>query len=211
MERKVCLIFLIGMIIVIIIYFFLNHENVDYMSIGDSTSYGLSYNNIKSYSYSDYIKEEITNITNYNNDYSISNLTTRDLYYLIIENEKVGNNKTVKQEISTAELITLLIGLDEINNNQNINLYLYYLEQVISEIVKINHKEIFVFSLFSTNDKIKDINKCIENLTIKYGINYVDLEKLNNEEYYLDNSYLLNAEGQKEIKTIFMSNYIKSN
>ncbi len=204
MEKKVILITLIGVLLTIIIYFIINIDKYNFVIIGDSLASGNNVYNIEAFSYGDYYYENnIELISDYNKDYAITNMTTRDLYELIYSNDKQSNNSlTIKQIISNADIMSISIGIDEIHNNQNVKLYLYYLDKVVDEITKINNSQIYLLSLYSESEKITDINNEIKNIAIKHNINYVDISKTFISKNKYDNSYYLNIYGHEEVKNI---------
>ncbi len=206
MEKKVAFILIIGIIVSIFIYnLFLNKE-IDYLALGDSLAKANTVQNTKGYSFNDYYIENSNNIKSYNKDYVINNLSTRDLYDIINNNgryEKEDN--TIKYLIKEAEIITISIGYDEINNKQNIKLYLYYLDKVVNEIKKLNNNDIYLLGLHMYNDKISDINKEISNICKKYNINYIDTEKMYIDENVYKGSTILNLKAHQKIGEMLLN------
>lgn len=203
MEKKIGITLLTGFIITIIIFLFNKGEKITYLAIGDSLSTGKTPITENSYSYSDYLYEDYKRqIDYYIEDYKIENLESREFYEILRMNDNILNNdKTITQLIKEAELITISIGLDELNNHSNINLYLYYMDKILSVVRGINNNhQIFLIGLYSSDPKVSDINKKLKELSTKYNMIFIDIQKLNESEYTYENSYYLSTKGHEYIK-----------
>ncbi len=211
MEKKVGIILLIGSIISIIIFFMFRNNTKDLLAIGDSLASGYSSYNIKTTSFNDLLKENMQEIDNYNNDFAFNNLSSRDLLDLLISNHKINDSsKTIKQLIASSEIITIALGSDELSNNQNINLYLYYMDASLKIIRGISKDEIYLIGLYSDYDKINDVNDSLKDLCLKYDINYIDTELLKDDEYKYDNSRYINVIGHEQIYKILQKTIDRS-
>ncbi len=209
MAKKLFVIVLIGFIITFLLYCILYNTKKDFLAIGDSLAYGLTPYELKGYSFNDYIKESYkSNIKSYNDSYAIPNMSSRELLDLIITNNKLPENKfTIKQLIEQAEILTIAIGIDEINNKQNISLYLYNMDKILEQITYINKNKITLIGLYSPNNKIKDINNSLNNIAIKYKTNFLNIAELENDLYkYKENSYYLNLKGHEKISELYFKN-----
>lgn len=174
MKRKYILFFIsiLGVLISILIYLNLQNNKINIISIGDSYSKGL---------YNDYLKDHfksISRLETYNLDYSILNLKSDQLLKIITKNEST-NTVPIKQAISKSDIVIIFIGIEEITQNGNINLYIYNMDKIIKNVKKLNNKDIFLLGLPNKEDKIKDINNWLEKIAKKYKIKYIDIESLN--------------------------------
>lgn len=174
MKRKYILFFIsiLGVLISILIYLNLQNNKINIISIGDSYSKGL---------YNDYLKDHfksISRLETYNLDYSIPNLKSDQLLKIITKNEST-NTVPIKQAISKSDIVIIFIGIEEITQNGNINLYIYNMDKIIKNVKKLNNKDIFLLGLPNKEDKIKDINNWLEKIAKKYKIKYIDIESLN--------------------------------
>ncbi len=192
MEKKVSIIFIVAVILTVIIYSFFDNQKLNFMAIGDSSAEG--FNNLIINDKEKYLKD-------YNTDYVLNNLSSDQLLDFLINNTKLGdNNLTIKQLIAKADILTISLGMDELSNNQNIKLYLYYMDKILEEITKINNKEINLFSLYTENIRIKDINNKLNDLATKYNINFINIENEIKEEHLYEGTHSINSEGNKLIK-----------
>ncbi len=174
MEKKIGIIIVTGFILTLIIYFVFKNDEIDYISIGDSFTTNLSENN-----FTNLIAAELSSLGTYNNSYSYNNLSSRDLFDMLYSNNKIANNKlTINQLLSSAELVTIALGIDELLTMANVNLYLYYLDKSIMLINEVTDAKIYLIGLNSNVDKITDINKEIQNIAKKHNINYINVSDL---------------------------------
>lgn len=212
MEKKIGITVLIGFIITIIIFLFNEGEKINYLAIGDSVTAGKTPFDSSSYSYSDYVYEEYKNEIDYFiKDYQVVNLESREFYEILRLNDKIlGNDKTITQLIKESDLITISIGLDELNNHSNINLYIYYMNKILDIMRNINKEgQIFLLGLYSSDEKVNDINKNLYDLTIKHNVTFIDLSILTKTDYSYENTYYLTQKGHEYIKTEISSKLIE--
>lgn len=214
LGKPIAVILILGFILTIIIYNNFKTDNKEYLVIGDSISLGKTPYEILGYSFSDYFYEDNNNLSTSNNNILIENITSRDVYEFLEENSKVGNNEvTIKQAISSSNILVVSLGMDEINNNQNINIYLYYMDKILSNIRKFYNEEIYIISLYGDESKIVDINNNLYDLTVKYNAYYVDISVINDINYLYNDTYYANIYGQKriasELNKIYKLNNIK--
>lgn len=182
MKKKYILfiIILIGMILSILIYLSLQNDKINIISLGDSYS---------KMGYNMYLKKHFSSINkleNYNLEYAIDNIKTEELIQVINKNE-FNNKTTIKQAISSSDIIILFIGMDELENGGNINLYIYNMDKLVRSIAQLKKDKVYIIGLSGNNPKIKDINNWLEKISYKYKVNYVDIsdigkENINNEE-----------------------------
>ena len=208
------------------IYKITYHEEMNFISLGDGISVGLTAYNVKGYSYNDYLKdyfEDITILREYIPDFANVDETSKSLLNKISNNEELKNNKlTIQQAISKAKIITISLGMDELNNlkvlkSKNISEYLTNIEKIVKMIRNINKNgKVVITSLYETSKLSKDnvlkINNELNNIANKYNIDFVDITDvvLHKEFYMLPNNYYLNYKGHKYISEIIKKDSIYS-
>lgn len=174
MKRKYTLfiIIILGGLISIVLYLKLQNNKINIISIGDSYSKGL---------YNEYLMnyyKSTNRLENYNLDYSIPGLKSDQLLKIITKNE-LSNTISIKQAISKSDIVIIYIGIEELTENGNVNVYIYNMDKIVENIKKINGKDIFLIGLPEQDKKIKDINNWLEKIAKKYKIQYIDIENLN--------------------------------
>lgn len=154
------------------LYLKLQNNKINIISIGDSYSKGL---------YNEYLMnyyKSTNRLENYNLDYSIPGLKSDQLLKIITKNE-LSNTISIKQAISKSDIVIIYIGIEELTENGNVNVYIYNMDKIVENIKKINGKDIFLIGLPEQDKKIKDINNWLEKIAKKYKIQYIDIENLN--------------------------------
>lgn len=205
MGKKIGLILLLGLLSTTLMFNSLVTNQKEMLVLSDSIAYSEN-SNFNELFYKDNKKE----IVEYNDTYEINNITIRDLYDLIIRNEVSGENKSsIQQLINTSEIIVISIGIDEIRENMNINIYLYYMDLVLDVVRKINDNDIFLIGLYSYKYNVNDINTNLINLCKKHKINYVDIESVMKEDYIIEDGYIPNVYGQEIIYKSLNNEYKK--
>ena len=146
MKKQIILTIFIGILMAFIIYKITYHEEMNFLALGDGISLGLTAYNVKGYSYNDYLKdyfEDNTILREYISDFASVDETSKSLLNKISNNEISSNNMTIQQAISKAKIITISLGMDELNNfknlkSKNISEYIYNMEKIIKMIRNIN-------------------------------------------------------------------------
>lgn len=209
MEKKLLLICLIGIIITIIIFNITSIDKINYTTIGDSVSYGITSEDIHSKSYSEYIYENLKyEISEYNSSYAINNLSVRDLYDLLVLNETLDNeSKTIQQIIHESNIITIAIGYDELKEGTNTELYLYYFELIINKITNLTNANIYILSVPIFNDEIDYINNNIEILSNSYDCTFVSLEEIIDTTSLLKDNMYLSQNFHESLANQILTNY----
>ena len=125
---------------------------------------------------------------------------------------------TIQQAISKAKIITISLGMDELNNlktlkSKNISEYLINMEKIIKMIRNINkNNQVIITSLYETSKLSKDnvfkINNELNNLANKYNLKFVDISDVvfHKEFYMLPNNYYLNYKGHEYICELIKNN-----
>jgi hypothetical protein len=209
-RTKLLIIILIGVFLTILIYQHFENHKINFVSLGDSVAYGTSAYSIKGSSFNDIIKETIDSkslLKSFNNEYCLENITSSELLKILLDKQIINSKPSLAQIIGAADLITIAIGYDELNNNGNINLYLYNMEQILSELRKINKKKIALISLYGNNNKINDINANLKIFANKNDIEFIDITDLDNNNYQTNaNNIHLNYQGHYKISQKILNN-----
>ena len=159
MKKIIILTVLIGSILAFLIFKVTYHEEINILSLGDGLALGETAFNVRGYSFNDYLKdyyEENTNLKEYITEFASKRETTSSLLLKITTNYTLESpNISITQAIAKAQVLTLAIGMDELNLEEEITSpiiakYLANIEKIIQLILyKIGHPESKSFSLFS--------------------------------------------------------------
>lgn len=227
MKYKILIILLIGTILTSAIYFNSEKNEINLLALGDGISTGMTSYHVEGYDFNDYLTEYLNKSKNLNKYYKFFNETDETLNTLIT---KIDNNINdieqkikIKQAIKKANIITLAIGMDELNNyasknnlgSTKINGFLKKYDELLKKIRNLNDKKIYVIGLYNSNkiniSKIEKINIELEKITKKYNCEFIDIENITEYKKYfnLSNNYYLNYKGQKYIYEI-IKNKIES-
>ena len=216
-EYKLLLILLICSLFAIIINFTNIKDKISIISVGDGISKGITSLGMEGVSYNDYLKDYYLKkrmLDNYNTEFSRDNLTTEELYNLLLKNKNGSkSNLPFKQLLAKANLIIVNIGMDELNdyiirgtfNKENVNKYLDYYNRFCYELRSFYDKDVIVLGLYPSDKLNKNIvyalNKNIKKICMKHNLKFIDLMALSlNEKYFAENGdYHLNNLGHKEI------------
>ncbi len=217
MKYKILLILVIGTIITTGIYFNLDHSKKNLLALGDGISLGMTPYQVEGYDFNDYLVDYLQKENKLNHYFRYFNETDETATSL---NNKIDNNisnrenqKRIKQAIKQADIITIALGMDELNNYASKNYlgstkirgFLNKYEEVLAKIRKLNDKYIYVIGLYDTNQinstKITKINNELKRICQKNKIYFIDISDIkNNSEYFpLTNSYYFNYRGHQEI------------
>lgn len=217
MKKQIILTIFIGILMAFIIYKITYHEEMNFLALGDGISLGLTAYNVKGYSYNDYLKdyfEDNTILREYISDFASVDETSKSLLNKISNNEVASNNMTIQQAISKAKIITISLGMDELNNlktlkSKNISEYLTNMEKIIKMIRNINkNNQVIITSLYETfklsKDNVLKINNELNNLANKYNLKFVDISDvvLHKEFYMMPYNYYLNYKGHEYISEL---------
>lgn len=227
MKYKILIILLIGTILTSAIYFNSEKNEINLLALGDGISTGMTSYHVEGYDFNDYLTEYLNESKKLDKYYKFFNETDETLNTLITKIDNNVNNIEqkikIKQAIKKADIITLAIGMDELNNyasksnlgSTKINGFLKKYNELLKKIRNLNDKKIFVIGLYNSNkiniSKIEKINIELENITKKYNCEFIDIENITEykEFFTLNNNYYLNYKGQKYIYEI-IKNKIES-
>ncbi len=217
MKYKIFIIILLGTIFTSLIYFYVDKDNLNLLALGDGISTGMTPYQIEGYNYNDYLRDylhENNILENYFKNFNEVDENASTLFNKINHNvENIDRKLKIKQAIKEADIITISLGMDELNNyakknnlgSTKINGYLENYERVLKEIRKINNKKIFMIGLYETNlinkNKVTKINEELKKLANQYNLIFIDIETITEyRDYFINNkNYYLNYKGQKYI------------
>lgn len=217
MKYKILIILIIGTIIASAIYFNIDNSKVNLLTLGDGLSTGMTAYHVEGYDFNDYLIEylnEDNKLENYYKSFNEIDETVTNLINKINNNISGVEEKTkIKQAIKEADIITIALGMDELNNyasknnlgSTKINGYLKKYEELLKLIRALNDKKIFIIGLYSSNKinqtKIEKINAELQNLANTYKTEFIDISTIieHKEFFTLNNNYYINYRGQKYI------------
>ena len=206
-------ILIIGIIILSIFLIYLKtiDKKVYYLSLGDQIALGMTKEGYYEKSYTNYIKEyleEKNKLETYINDYETQGYRITDLINDINNNKEIEEtNKTIKNSLIKADLLTISIGNNDIiskidsmnkltkidykNLYKNINTIIEDLDKLLKIIREYCKEDIILVGIYvDTNDeKLKEIinfaKEKFKETSNKYDINYINMyEIIENEEQY---------------------------
>ena len=217
MKYKIGIIIIFGILLTSLIYFHTTEDKINILALGDGISTGMTIYHVEGYDYNEYLTESLNEENKLGNYYRYFNEVDETASNLLT---KINNNITsidkkitLKQAIKEADIITISLGMDELNNyakkntlgSTKINGFLNKYEEVLSTLRKLNDKKIYVIGLYVSNlinqTKITKINEEIKKLTQKYNLVFIDIENIREQkEYFLQkNNYYPNYKGQEYI------------
>ena len=213
MKKVILLTILMGTILAFVIFKWTYHEDINIVTLGDSLSLGYTAYHVKGYSFNDYLRdhyEENSHIEEYITEFSDPEETSQTLLLKLKNNFSIeGTNLSITQAIAKSKILTIAIGMYELNqrelNREDIEEYLQNMECILKLIRIYQKKEVFLLSLYETDrmksSYVKEINERLKDLSSVYHMHYIDMESIHlNKAYFFDNkSYLINYKGQKEI------------
>ncbi len=219
MKKVIILTILIGTILALFIYKITYHEEMTILALGDGLARGMTAYDVEGYGYNDYLRdyfEEKSILRDFIKDFATSDETSESLLKKINQNEKLSStNLTIQQAINKAKIITLGIGMDELNNlkkiqSKNVDKYLENFEKIIKNIKIYNKNKLYVISLYPTkkltNNLIKEINTSLEKIAIDNDCYFIDISEIDQKKefYFNDKSYYLNYKGHKYISDLII-------
>ena len=214
MKKIIILTTMIGAICTFFIYKFLYHEDINIVTLGDGISLGKTAFNVQGYSYNDYLKdyfEENSIVKEYITEFSSEEETTTTLLLKLQTNYTLeSTNTSITQAISKAKILTISLGMYELNNKDEltspvIDKYIENMEKIVKMLRINNKKDIFLLSLYSTSkikeDETSNINNRLKDLCIKYNITFIDISEISkNSDYFFTNtSYFVNYKAHRFI------------
>lgn len=189
-------------LIVFSIYTLFKTEKLNYIALGDSLAEGINPYGEESYSYTDFLKEELEDshkLSYYTKEYTKSGYTTEDL------TNEINNNANLKKDLRESDLVTVSIGandllgsikLKDININNILELkskvteILPNLEECIKNVRKYAKEDVIIVGyynpipfLFNTSGSDIDelfayIDDEYQKIAKKYDCSYISIYQL---------------------------------
>ena len=200
-----------------LIYTLTNNNNLNYVTLGDSLSKGVTPYFANGYGYSNYIVDYLkknNKLNSYNDDFTSIDYRITDLINLININYET-NNQTINQAIHSADIITISVGMQELYykiNTNNTNIYTYIdkmledTEELFTLIRKNNNKKIYMLGYYNTKNTNQDLfnyaNIKLKEICQKNKITYIDTQSIfyKNTTYFENpNSFNPNLQGYYKI------------
>lgn len=200
-----------------LIYTLTNNNNLNYVTLGDSLSKGVTPYFANGYGYSNYIVdylEKNNKLNSYNDDFTSIDYRITDLINLININYET-NNQTINQAIHSADIITISVGMQELYykiNTNDTNIYTYIdkmledTEELFTLIRKNNNKKIYMLGYYNTKNTNQDLfnyaNIKLKEICQKNKITYIDTQSIfyKNTTYFENpNSFNPNLQGYYKI------------
>ena len=200
-----------------LIYTLTNNNNLNYVTLGDSLSKGVTPYFANGYGYSNYIVDYLkknNKLNSYNDDFTGVDYRITDLINLININYET-NNQTINQAIHSADIITISVGMQELYykiNTNDTNIYTYIdkmledTEELFTLIRKNNNKKIYMLGYYNTKNTNQDLfnyaNIKLKEICQKNKITYIDTQSIfyKNTTYFENpNSFNPNLQGYYKI------------
>ena len=194
-----------------------NNNNLNYVTLGDSLSKGVTPYFANGYGYSNYIVDYLkknNKLNSYNDDFTSVDYRITDLINLININYET-NNQTINQAIHSADIITISVGMQELYykiNTNDTNIYTYIdkmledTEELFTLIRKNNNKKIYMLGYYNTKNTNQDLfnyaNIKLKEICQKNKITYIDTQSIfyKNTTYFENpNSFNPNLQGYYKI------------
>lgn len=174
MNRKVKLLILFtSVIIVLFIYKATYHKGYNYVVLGDGISSGVNSYGVEDYSYSDYLKDELSNnkrLKFYTKDFAVKGYSINDLYEDIINNKVIGldgKKTSIRKALRESNLLTISIG-----SNDFLKLFNYSIDDKVIDRIKSDKTYYFkkIDEIVNDLDKlVKEIKKYAKGKIILIG------------------------------------------
>lgn len=216
MKYKIIIIIVLGTLFTSIIYFYTDKDNLNVLALGDGISTGMTSYHIEGYDYNEYLIEylnENKQLEHYYKNFNEVDETASSLLNKINNNIESIDRIKIKQAIKEADIITLTLGMDELNNyakksnlgSTKISGYLNKYKEVLQALRKLNNNNIYLVGLYETTllneTKVKKVNEELKNLCKQYNVTYIDIEDIieNKDFFTSEKEYYLNYKGQEYI------------
>lgn len=213
MKKKILLTVIVAAFLTFFIYKHVYHERMNIVTLGDGISTGETAYDVTGYNFNDYLRdyyEETGTVEEYIKEFSIKGETTETLKTKISNNYTLESTNTkIQQAIAEAKILTIAIGMDELNQknlkSKQIDQYIENMDKILTVIRIYNNKDIFLISLYPTavlnKEKVQEINRKLKELSTKHRVTYIDIENIteNKEYFFSSNSYYLNYKGHRYI------------
>lgn len=217
MKYKILIILILGTIITSFIYFHVDKSKQNLLALGDGISTGMTAYHVEGYDFNDYFVDylnENNQLENYYRGFNETDETVSNLITKINNNiTSMDTNTKLKQAIKEADIITIALGMDELNNyaaknnlgSTKINGFINKYQELLTYLRSINDKKIYVIGLYPSklinSTKIDKINKELKTICEQNTIDFIDISKMHQEKEFfpIQNNYYTNYKGQKYI------------
>ncbi len=217
MKYKILITLILGFIITSVIYFSVDDSKLSLLALGDGISTGMTAYHVEGYNFNDYLIDylnEQDKLETYYKYFNESEETTNNLLNKINNNTfNVEQKYRIKHAIKEADITTIAIGMDELNNyalknylsTSKINEFINKYQEIVTKIKSLNNKKIFMIGLYSTSiinsNKINKINLELKNICESNNIIFIDIQRIIEEKgfFLLPKNYYINYKGQKYI------------
>lgn len=214
MKKKLIGIVSIGVLLTFIIYKNFHYETMRIVGLGDGLALGQTAYEVQGYGYNDYLRdfyEKNSILEEYITEFININETSETLKIKIGNNYGIESmNITIQQAISKAKILTLSIGMIELNiknelKSKDIENYLNNMEKILHLLRIYNEKKIFLISLYPSKkiskEKIRSINQSLEEICKKNNIIFINIEDINTHQefFFNEKSFYLNYKGHRYI------------
>lgn len=200
-----------------LIYSLTNNNTLNYLTLGDSLSKGVTPYFANGYGYSNYIVDYLkknNKLNSYNDNFTSADYRITDLINMININYE-SNNQSINQAIHSADIITMSVGMQELYykiNTNDTNIYTYIdkmledTEHLFTLIRKNNNKRIYMLGYYNTKNTNQDLfnyaNIKLKEICKKHKITYIDTQSIfyKNTTYFENpNSFNPNLQGYYKI------------
>lgn len=193
-RYKLICILLVSSFLIVLIYKLFYKKTYLYLSINEFPKYS-------TYNYDDIIIDKLKNK-------KIKRIHIKDSYLKIEEllNMINSNENNINYYLKKASLITINIGITELNNYKKINNdiedeYINDYLEFIKKITKLN-SNIFIINLY--DNKFNKINMAIRKINKKYKVNLIDNKTINKENLIYNYHYNIGYYDNKKIAQIII-------
>ena len=117
--------------------------------------------------------------------------------------------QTPLNDRSSSRLMILDRKTGEIEHKHFYNIidYLNNMHNVLYKVRKISNSKIFIINLYNRSNKFELVNKKLFDYSKKYDLEYIDLNKLEFDKYYvISDKYYLNSKGMNKIGNFLLKN-----
>lgn len=221
MKKKIIFTIVMGVIAAFLIYKTTYKEEMNILALGDSLALGMTAYNVEGYSFNDYLKdyyEKNSVLREYIKEFSSENETTTSLLEKIDNNQYLANvNMTIQQAITDAKIITIALGMDELNNkktlkSKDIDTYITNIKKLLTRLRIYNQNEILLISLYPSSkiksSTIEEINTNLSQFASEQNVKFIDITTIikHNEFFFIPTSYYLNYKGHQYINELLIEN-----
>lgn len=214
MKKIIILTILIGTALTFLIYKNFYHEDMNIVALGDGIALGETAYDVQGYSYNDYLRdyyEENSIVKEYIIEFADIEETTKTLLLKLQNNYTLeSTNTSITQAISKAKILTISLGMYELNNKSELSTklieeYLTNMEKIAKMIYIYNKKSLFLIGIYPTEKISKEqasyINERLKTISETYHFTFIDIEEISNNQNYFfrTKNYYINYKAHRLI------------